>query len=71
MENIKHIKILNQILIFVGFSLTFIIAVLCIVDSGAEDIVSAIPPAIFTASLFLAGYIGNTIIIVSEKKDFI
>lgn len=69
MQNINHMKILNQILIFLGGTLTFIIALMSIIDSEAVDIVSAIPPTIFTASLFLAGYISNTIIIAVEKNN--
>lgn len=69
MDSLKYIKIFNFILIFSGLILTFTIAMISIIDSRAVDIASGIAPAIFTASLFLAGYISNTIIMIMEKKD--
>ena len=55
-------KKVNLIMCLVGLIGMVIISVVCIVDSKASDLVSAIPATILSSSLFIAGYL-------KDKKD--
>jgi len=59
-------KIVNICLMIVGFILTLVLGLVSIIDSEAVDIVSGIAPTIFTASLFIVGYIGHIILVSKD-----
>lgn len=62
----KIMKFVNVFLMLVGFILTLILGLVSIIDSQAVDIVAGIAPTIFTASLFIVGYIGHIVLISKD-----
>ena len=47
----------NLTIMFIGLTIMVLISINAIIDSFATDLISSIPPMIFGAALFVAGYI--------------